>query len=414
MSKINTYNYEAFLLDYWEGNLSAGDVAELLLFINNHPELNIELDTLSIDEQLSIADVPADFKNNLKKTNVDVQERFNYLCLAFYDKTISTSEKISLDELMKEFPILEKEFKYFENTYLLSDLNIVYPIKSTLQKLFIPANSFEFKAIQYLEGELNENEKIRYEKEIKENENLKLEFNKYKITKLVDVDIIFKEKNKLYKSTNKKTIIPIWMRFAAAAAIIISFGIYLSNSNSLDSIGIASVQTDTIKLVRPAKGNLEKVNGINKIQPIKSISNNNKINNSVLENSKTHEQLVTLRNTNKIEIEEPFILETEYMALVPLPTLELNETSQLEINSDKISTSNLLFKKLKKILKKENIDIDTPIASIKENGIAESSIQGLELITNGAISIQRENTEKGKRYTGFSIGSLSYSRSNSK
>ena len=43
--KINLHNYEAVFLDYYEGNLSAEDVSELLLFLENHPELKEDFES---------------------------------------------------------------------------------------------------------------------------------------------------------------------------------------------------------------------------------------------------------------------------------------------------------------------------------------------------------------------------------
>ena len=418
MSKITTTNYEAFLLDYWEGNLPAEDIAELVLFINNHPELNIDLDDLTENEQLIVSFINADFKDNLKKTSANVLERFNILCLAFYDKTITTSEKIALDVLIKEFPKLETEFNCFGNTYLKPDLNLIFPNKSILQKSFIPTNSFEYKAIQYIENEMSISEKEAFEKEISENEALKIEFNKYKLTQLVDVDILFEHKNKIYKNENRKALIPVWMGYAAAAALFISAGLYfINNDGPTIKNGLSSIQPDTAKYIRPIKNNTPENDFI--LNEEFTISNNKKekITPSFQENKliPAPTPLFVLQPKNSNEIKMPFILETEYLATYPLSPLLLNDLAEIEVpNKSFISASDLLVKKLRKILKKENINIDTPLENIKENGFTESSIKGLEKITNGAISVQRENTEKGRRYTGFSIGSLSYSRSNSK
>lgn len=44
MSNINRNNYEAFLLDYLEQNLSPNLVAELMMFLDQNPDLKVELD----------------------------------------------------------------------------------------------------------------------------------------------------------------------------------------------------------------------------------------------------------------------------------------------------------------------------------------------------------------------------------
>ncbi|MCB0402727.1 MAG: hypothetical protein KDD41_11625 [Flavobacteriales bacterium] len=65
MSKIDKNNYEAYLLDYLEGNLSPELRAELLLFFEAHPELREDLDEF---ELFTIAPEPTSFaqKESLK------------------------------------------------------------------------------------------------------------------------------------------------------------------------------------------------------------------------------------------------------------------------------------------------------------------------------------------------------------
>ena len=48
MNLITKNNYEAFLLDYVEGNLSPEHTAELMLFFENNPSLKEDLDDFEI------------------------------------------------------------------------------------------------------------------------------------------------------------------------------------------------------------------------------------------------------------------------------------------------------------------------------------------------------------------------------
>ena len=66
MSLINKNNYEAFLLDYMEQNLSADMVAELMLFFEQNPELQHELEELD-EITLPSETIVFDGKNDLKK-----------------------------------------------------------------------------------------------------------------------------------------------------------------------------------------------------------------------------------------------------------------------------------------------------------------------------------------------------------
>lgn len=68
MSKININNYEAFWLDYIDGNLCSDDVAEFVLFATQHPELGIDFEEnlVSLTKRHSAALSDAE-KNQLKE-----------------------------------------------------------------------------------------------------------------------------------------------------------------------------------------------------------------------------------------------------------------------------------------------------------------------------------------------------------
>ena len=65
MSSVTIHNYEAYLLDLAEGNLSEEQQLELELFLIQHPELNYAL-----DEQISTHLIPEEIlfhsKSSLK------------------------------------------------------------------------------------------------------------------------------------------------------------------------------------------------------------------------------------------------------------------------------------------------------------------------------------------------------------
>lgn len=48
MSKINLYNYEAYYLDYLEGNLSVDDIAQLFLFLDQNSKVKSEVKEIEI------------------------------------------------------------------------------------------------------------------------------------------------------------------------------------------------------------------------------------------------------------------------------------------------------------------------------------------------------------------------------
>ena len=64
MTGINLHNYEAYLLDFSEGNLALDTIQELKEFVQLHPELEINLSDLSFPE-LTKTFENVDFKDEL-------------------------------------------------------------------------------------------------------------------------------------------------------------------------------------------------------------------------------------------------------------------------------------------------------------------------------------------------------------
>ncbi|MDA9072069.1 hypothetical protein N9J85_00060 [bacterium] len=67
MSKIGLHNYEAWFLDYSEGNLTENQMMELEVFLEQHPNLKQELTDFEVvllqdSEDISVGEL---FKNAL-------------------------------------------------------------------------------------------------------------------------------------------------------------------------------------------------------------------------------------------------------------------------------------------------------------------------------------------------------------
>ncbi|MCB9223740.1 MAG: hypothetical protein R2780_03800 [Crocinitomicaceae bacterium] len=131
MEKINLNNYEAFFLDYLEGNLSAQQEFELLDFLEKHPDLKAELD-MDLDEvkldPVSISMGAA----SLKKKGIQPEE-VDGLMIASVEGLLSSTEEMALSTYVVANG-LESEIKYYHNTVLHADLTEVYGDKKDLKK----------------------------------------------------------------------------------------------------------------------------------------------------------------------------------------------------------------------------------------------------------------------------------------
>lgn len=130
-NKINIENYEAYLLDYMEGNLSKEDFALLQAFAALHPELDIDLSELELVE-LENESVKFEDKGSLKKSALHLLSDEDYI--NYIEKNISQEEKRKVDDLRVKHPEINKELSLYQKTILTADKTIVFENKETLKK----------------------------------------------------------------------------------------------------------------------------------------------------------------------------------------------------------------------------------------------------------------------------------------
>lgn len=125
-NKINIENYEAFLLDYMEGNISIEDLVALQIFAAQHPHLNIDLNEMELVE-LNSDTVSFEGKNNLKKVS---DEQF----VAYIENELNAEEKQNVETLCNLNPSLATELILYKKTLLSADETIVFENKASLKK----------------------------------------------------------------------------------------------------------------------------------------------------------------------------------------------------------------------------------------------------------------------------------------
>ncbi|MCX6271688.1 MAG: hypothetical protein NTU44_10800 [Bacteroidetes bacterium] len=135
---INSNNYEAFLLDYFENNLPPEKVAELMIFLESHPELKVE--TEGFEEIALVADHHIQYpgKEDLKKKeiisfsflNADNYEAF---FVASVDGELTAGQEKDLSAFIALNPLLKKEYELFGLTVLKPDTTVIYSGKEGLK-----------------------------------------------------------------------------------------------------------------------------------------------------------------------------------------------------------------------------------------------------------------------------------------
>lgn len=135
--QIDRTNYEEFLIDYLDQKLGPVEVAELLLFLEQNPDIKSEFEKLSESSVIQVETLVYPFKEQLKQP-VDFKEKQdNYvqnLLLNFIENNISDSDKTIVEERIKKDADFKQELYLFTQTKLEPENNLVYPEKHKLKK----------------------------------------------------------------------------------------------------------------------------------------------------------------------------------------------------------------------------------------------------------------------------------------
>jgi len=247
---INKENYEAYFLDYFEGNLSPEEISELLHFIENNPEIRNEFESYEAIALLPDHEVSFTAKESLKKDSVSYPVTINennideFLC-AELEQTLSSEESSSLNIFLESHPSYKKDRALFAYTKLEAETSIIYPDKDKLYHKAIPVGNidetnYEHIMVQFVEGTLDEETQKNLHAFLISNPQLKNDLDLYKLTLLEpDKSIVFENKASL-----KHTIVPfrriVYYSLSAAASLALLFSLFTfwdQNKPSLDLAG---------------------------------------------------------------------------------------------------------------------------------------------------------------------------------
>lgn len=223
MSKINLHTYEAFLLDYSEGNLSALEIAELKDFAANNPDLEIDFESLELPF-ISEETAAIDFKDLLKKNKEDLRDEklINYI-----ENKLSTVQKNAIDALASQDADFAKKLALYKRTILTKENLLQFGDKSLLIKTeddFLLNN----KSLAYFENQLTAEERIEFETTILTHPIQKAEYDLVSKTKLLpDSSIMYPDKSALKKQTKLIVLFNYKMIVSIAASMLLLVGIFM-------------------------------------------------------------------------------------------------------------------------------------------------------------------------------------------
>jgi hypothetical protein len=132
--QIDKSNYEIWLIDWLDGNLTDLQVKQLKSFLDENPDLREEFDGLS-GVTLSCSEKQFANKETLKKSASNLPEtQFEYLCAAYLENDLSPVQQNELKEITDQFPEKKKLFDLIQKMTL-SPPEISYKHKNQLIKI---------------------------------------------------------------------------------------------------------------------------------------------------------------------------------------------------------------------------------------------------------------------------------------
>ncbi|HNT80942.1 MAG TPA: hypothetical protein PKH65_09700 [Bacteroidia bacterium] len=128
---INIENYQAFILDYYEGTLNTELQEELFLFLEKNPSLNQEFEEFELIK-LEANYETFDNSKMLLKTKEDFYLQDNNI-IAFLEGDLNPTESNEFSSFLQSNAELQKKVSEFKRTFIKPE-SVVYPEKENLLK----------------------------------------------------------------------------------------------------------------------------------------------------------------------------------------------------------------------------------------------------------------------------------------
>ncbi len=419
---INTTNFEAFFLDYHEGNLSPQQVAELLLFIEQYPELKEEFESF---ENIPIAKEDTTFKfenKEILKKQIDVNTIEDYLIRAV-EGTLTKTETDLLTRFIKQHPRYQTDYDLFQKTKLNPDDSIVFENKSDLKLIALaPPSPFQGEdwgevLISSVEGLLSAQETFLLNQQLAADSKLNNDLILYKHTKLVaDHSIIYKNKEELKRKERK--VIPFFYYVAAAASIALLFSLFIFIGKDTTETKIANTTIDSTQQLEKNSGNvlankLPEENTNKAVEPTALPNRSNSIANKKYANNSNPTQLQKKSTTilpvaveqTKNNIADKNAIENVNPESIITPNYQQPTTSnqQLITNNQQLATSNTYQQPTEKIENKNTKEMQpTEFLSLRE--LAAEKIK--EKTLDEATITAQKKSGKNKKINGWDVAQM--------
>ena len=135
MERISIFNYEAFYLDFLEGNLNGEDTVLLMEFLDANPDLKMEDDALPLFDAEEIS-LNAAVKKELKQTLAEDQitmENAPFFMISSAEGLLDSAKSSELNSFIAQNKLLKQEQALYSAVYFSPDTSIIYADKKGLK-----------------------------------------------------------------------------------------------------------------------------------------------------------------------------------------------------------------------------------------------------------------------------------------
>lgn len=241
---INRNNYEAFFLDYYDGGLSPVEVAEMLVFLQENPDLeNIFEDYKEIILSGGGGVFPEKLILKKKYTESEIEtilaseitkDNCNHFFIVEMEGILSSEQKNRLDIFLLKNPELKNVYVLFQKCKLQAEA-INFEEKQLLKQEIITTENYEEFFVRVIDKDLKEYEQKALTVFLQKHIELKKEYTLFSKTILTPEKFYFENKQSLKKKEEKHPILIIRFNsvayYAAAAGILLLIGLFFMFHN---------------------------------------------------------------------------------------------------------------------------------------------------------------------------------------
>ncbi len=396
---IHQHNYEAFFLDYHEGNLAPQDVADLLLFLEQHPELKEEFESY---ENFSLADdeMNIQFKDKSELKKEITSENIDEFLVKKVEGKLLPIENDILEQYIKQHPHTQKDLELYKRTILSPDNSIIFDKKSDLKMIpsllhFQQESASDTLLISLMEGLLSADEQKMLDKQLRSDAILNSEFLLFSKAKLVaDTAVVYPNKAELKR--NERKAIPLYYYIATAASVTLLIGLFTflnkptsseNYASIIDSVPLSTSNATAENTSANSKANTIVVSPAEKTSSIKTVKNRS------VKNSANKMLSSVTSNSTENEVKKEDSAEQKTNVVIPDETI---------VSATNKTSNTSAYEQQKYVPSVKQALGDTEFLSLKEMAVSKIKQKALD----EEDALQQKKAGRYKKLSGWDLAQL--------